>query len=187
MTLEQLANDISASADAEAKATIKAAKAEAEAILNEAKERASSIEGDASSKANKEADQIAKEMVASARQANQKEILVARRAELEATLASARAQLGDASLAGRASLLKSLVKKAGGLSEGKMIMRPTTIDRSALEDAAKDYKMGDDVDGLGGFMLESEDGRLSFDLRFDTLLEEAWSQQRAAVNETLFG
>ena len=38
MTLEQLANDISASADAEAKATIKAAKAEAEAILNEAKE-----------------------------------------------------------------------------------------------------------------------------------------------------
>ena len=33
MTLEQLANDISASADAEAKATIKAAKAEAEAIL----------------------------------------------------------------------------------------------------------------------------------------------------------
>ena len=101
------------------------------------------------SKANKEADQIAKEMVASARQANQKEILVARRAELEATLASARAQLGDASLAGRASLLKSLVKKAGGLSEGKMIMRPTTIDRSALEDAAKDYKMGDDVDGLG--------------------------------------
>ena len=68
-----------------------------------------------------------------------------------------------------------------------MIMRPTTIDRSALEDAAKDYKMGDDVDGLGGFMLESEDGRLSFDLRFDTLLEEAWTQQRAAVNETLFG
>ena len=47
--------------------------------------------------------------------------------------------------------------------------------------------MGDDVDGLGGFMLESEDGRLSFDLRFDTLLEEAWTQQRAAVNETLFG
>ena len=73
MTLEQLAKDISASAEAEAKATIKAAKEEAKTILAEAKARASSIEGDASGKAGKEADQIAREMVASARQANQKE------------------------------------------------------------------------------------------------------------------
>ena len=187
MTLDQLAKDISASAEAEAKATIAAAKEEAKAILAEANERAISIEGDASFKAKKEADQIAREMVASARQANQKDILVARRAELDATLASARAQLGDASLAGRASLLKSLVKKAGTLSQGKMVMRPTSIDRSALADSAKDYKMGDDVDGLGGFALEAEDGTLSFDLRFDTLLEDAWVEQRAAVNETLFG
>ena len=113
--------------------------------------------------------------------------MVARRAELDATLATARAQLGDASLAGRASLLKSLVKKASSLGEGKMVLRPTTIDRSALQDAAKAYSMGDDVDGLGGFVLESEDGTLSFDLRFDTLLEDAWAEQRAAVNETLFG
>ena len=187
MTLEQLAKDISATAEAEAKATIKAAEAEAKTILAEAKARAESIEADASGKADKEADQLAREMVASARQANQKEILVARRAELDATLATASSMLGDASLAGRASLLKSLVKKAGTISQGKMVMRPTSIDRSALADAAKDYKMGDDVDGLGGFVLEAEDGTLSFDLRFDTLLEDAWVEQRAAVNETLFG
>ncbi len=187
MTLEQLAKDISASAEAEAKATIKAAKAEAKTILAEANSRAESIEGDASGKASKEADQIAREMVASARQANQKDILVARRSELDATLATARAKLGDASLAGRASLLKSLVKKAKSLGEGKMVLRPTAIDRSALQDAAKGYSMGDEVDGLGGFILEAEDGTLSFDLRFDTLLESAWIEQRAAVNETLFG
>jgi len=187
MTLDQLAKDISASAEAEAKATIAAAKEEAKTILAEANERANSIKSDASFKANKEADQIAKEMVASARQANQKDVLVAKNAELKATLASACAQLGDASLAGRASLLKSLVKKAGTISQGKMVLRPTKIDRSALTDAAKDYKMGEDVDGLGGFILEAEDGTLSFDLTFDTLLKEAWVEQRAAVNETLFG
>ena len=187
MTLEQLAKDISASAEAEAKATIKAAKEEAKTILADAKARASSIEADASGKANKEADQIAREVVASARQANQKDILVARRAELDATLAAARAKLGDASLAGRASLLKNLVKKAGSLGEGKMVLRPTAINRSALEDAAKGYSMGSEVDGLGGFVLEAEDGTLSFDLRFDTLLESAWIDNRAAVNETLFG
>ena len=63
MTLDQLAKDISASAEAEAKATIKAAKEEAKTILADAKERANSIEGDASSKAKKEADQIAREML----------------------------------------------------------------------------------------------------------------------------
>jgi vacuolar-type H+-ATPase subunit E/Vma4 len=68
-----------------------------------------------------------------------------------------------------------------------MVLRPTKIDRSALSDVAKDYKMGDDVDGLGGFVLEAEDGTLSFDFTFDTLLKEAWVEQRAAVNETLFG
>ena len=68
-----------------------------------------------------------------------------------------------------------------------MVLRPTAIDRSALQDAAKGYSMGDEVDGLGGFILEAEDGTLSFDLRFDTLLESAWIEQRAAVNETLFG
>tara|TARA_X000001036_G_scaffold355886_1_gene337781 strand:+ start:438 stop:1001 length:564 start_codon:yes stop_codon:yes gene_type:complete len=187
MTLEQLAKDISASAEAEAKATIKAAKDEAKTILAEATARANSIEGDASGKANKEAEQIAREVVASARQANQKEILVARRAELDATLATAREMLGNASLAGRASLLKSLVKKAGNLGDGKMVLRPTSIDRAALEDTAKGYSIGDEVDGLGGFVLEAEDGTLSFDLRFDTLLDNAWIEQRAAVNQALFG
>ncbi len=187
MTLEQLAKDIAASAEAEAKATIKAAKAEAKTILAEAKERASNIESDASGKAGKEADQLAREMVASARQANQKDLLVARRTELDATLAAARSQLGDASLAGRASLLKNLVKKAGDLGEGKMVLRPTAIDKSALQDSAKGFSIGDDVEGLGGFVLESEDGTLSFDMRFDTLLESAWIEQRAAINDALFG
>lgn len=187
MTLEQLAKDISASAEAEAKATIKAAKEEAKTILADAKARASSIEDDASGKANKEADQISREVVASARQANQKDVLVARRFELDATLASARAKLGDASLAGRASLLKNLVKKAKSMGDGKMVLRPTAIDRSALEDAAKGYSMGDEVEGLGGFVLEAEDKSISFDMRFDTLLESAWIEKRAAVNETLFG
>jgi V/A-type H+-transporting ATPase subunit E len=187
MTLEKLATDIQASADSEATELIKAAKKEAKAILSEAKARADSITNDASGKADKEADQIAREMVASARQANQKEILVARRIELDATLASARSMLGDASLAGRASLLKYLVKQAGDISQGKMVLRPTAIDRAALEDAAKGYSIGNEVEGLGGFVLEAEDGLLSFDLRFDTLLENAWIDQRAAVNQTLFG
>ena len=186
MTLEKLAKDIQASANSEAAELIKAAEKEAKAILSEAKERAKSITSAASGKADKEAEQLSREIVASARQANQKEVLVARRIELDATLASAREQIGNASLAGRASLLKHLVKQASDIGKGKMVLRPTSIDRAALEDAAKGYKIGDDVDGLGGFVLEAEDGTISFDMRFDTLLENAWSEKRAAINDTLF-
>lgn len=187
MTLEKLAKDISASADAEAKSTIKAAKAEAKTILKEAEERADSIRTDAAGKAEKEASQISREMVASARQANQKEILVARRSELDATLSAARQQLGDASLSGRASLLKKLLKQAGELGSGKMVLRPTAIDKAALDKAASGYAMGDEIAGLGGFVIESEDGSVSWDMRFDTLLENSWADNKAAINEALFG
>jgi vacuolar-type H+-ATPase subunit E/Vma4 len=46
--------------------------------------------------------------------------------------------------------------------------------------------MGDDVEGLGGFILEAADGSVSFDMRFDTLLNQVWIDKRALINSTLF-
>jgi len=186
MTLEKLAKDILASAESEAKALIKTAKAEAKELLSEAEDRASAIKGNADAKANKEAGQISREIVASARQSNQKEVLVARRIELDATFSLAKEKLGDSSLAGRASLLKQLLVEAARMSEGKMVIQPTKIDRSALKDASSEFEMGDDVEGLGGFILVAADSSISFDFRFDTLLEEAWSEKRTQINEKLF-
>ena len=45
----------------------------------------------------------------------------------------------------------------------------------------------DEIDGLGGFMMEAADGSVSFDFRFDSLLDRTWTDERAAINETLFG
>ena len=64
MTLETLATDIAASADADVKALIDEAKAEAKRILDEAKDRASGITEDANSRAEREAAQISREVVA---------------------------------------------------------------------------------------------------------------------------
>lgn len=186
MTLEKLAKDILDSAEAESKDLIKTAKAEAEEIISEAEGRASVIKGNTDAKASKEASQISREIVASARQSNQKEVLVARRTELDATFSLAKEKLGDSSLAGRASLLKQLLVEAARMSEGKMVIQPTKIDRSALMDASSEFEMGDDIDGLGGFILVASDSSISFDFRFDTLLEEAWSDKRTEINEKLF-
>jgi vacuolar-type H+-ATPase subunit E/Vma4 len=186
MTLEKLAKDILDSAESEAKSLIKTANAQAKEIISEAEERASSIKGSADAKASKEVGKISREIVASARQSNQQEALVARRTELDATFALAKEKLGDSSLAGRASLLKQLLVEAARMSEGKMVIQPTKIDRAALKDASSEFEMGDDVEGLGGFILAAADSSISFDFRFDTLLEDAWSNKRTEINEKLF-
>ena len=186
MALERLAQDILASAESEAGEIIAEAKKEAKSILDEAKARAKSILDSSESQSSKEANQISKEIVASARQSNQKEILVAQKTELDTAYEMAKTKLSDASLKGRASLLKHLLSEAKKVGEGKMVLRPTTIDRSALEDASKDYSIGEEVDGMGGFILEAADGSISFDYRFDGLLEEAWSTLLPKITGELF-
>ena len=187
MTLETLANDIATAAESDAKALIAEAKAEAKQLLADAESKATALREEAQQRAEKEAEQIARETVASARQSNQKDVLIARRKVLDATLAAAREHIADPGMKGRAAVLKSLLSGSKKLAKGKYIIRPVEVDRAAISKEAGDRKVGESVDGLGGFILEAEDGSVSFDMRFDNMLERAWSNQLAAVNEKLFG
>ena len=64
-------------------------------------------------------------------------------------------------------------------------MRPVEIDRKYL--STSNFEMGKDIPGLGGFVLESKDGSVVLDYRFDSLLEDAWKSCMASVNKVLFG
>ena len=190
MTLDALAIEIDKAADEEAKAITDAAKAKAEDIVAEAERKLKSLRSDIISKAERECSQIKTEMVASARQANQKSILIARREELDATKVSVREMVGSANLKGRSALLKSLVAEARGDAKAesarskkgnaKMILRPVGVDRPALEKGGNDFEVGDDIDGLGGFVLEAPDGSVVLDYRFDALLEQSWTPTQAS-------
>lgn len=187
MTLETLAKDIADAADTEAKALIAKAKAEAKQLLADADAKATTLREEATLRAEKEAAQIARETVASARQSNQKDVLIARRKVLDATLDAARKHVADPGMKGRAALLKSLLADSKVLGSGKFVIRPVEIDRAAITKEAGDRKIGASVNGLGGFILEAEDGSVSYDMRFDNMLNRAWTSQLSAVNETLFG
>ena len=186
MTLETLAKDIAASAEADVKALINEAKNEAKKITDEAKDKASKITGDANTRAEREASQISREVVASARQANQKAILIAKREAMDSTHAAVKEQLADPGFKGRASMLKSLMAKADKMATSDFVIRPVEVDRKALGDLKGKRKVGESVDGLGGFILEAADGSVSFDMRFDTMLETAWNQSLSEVNKILF-
>ena len=59
-------------------------------------------------------------------------------------------------------------------------------DRKAVSDLASGKTVGDDADGLGGFILDAEDGSVSYDFRFDALLDRAWDNSLPAVTAALF-
>jgi V/A-type H+-transporting ATPase subunit E len=124
------------------------------------------------------------EVVASAKQANQKHLLIARREELDETWNSIRVSVASPELKGRSDVLSALLAEASKSGEG-MLLRPVSTDRKALEKG--NFSLGDDVEGLGGFVLESKDGSIVLDYRFDSRLEEAWNANLGTVNKTLFG
>ena len=184
MSVEGLEKEISMQAVIEAEQIIDNAKAEAKRIQEEAKSRAALAAADVEARASKDSKQISIEVVAAARQANQKRALVARREELDLTWDSVKERVSSPDLEGRDQILKSLVEEASS-SGSNMVMRPVNVDRKALSSSG--FSLGDDIAGLGGFVLESKDGSVVLDYRFDSLLEDAWKANLGPVNRELFG
>ncbi len=191
MSLDALAKDIGEAAKAEAKAIASDASAEADRIAAEAQSAVDEYRAKAVAKAEREADQVRTETVASARQANQKEVLIARREELDATWETLKSEVAKPGMAGRKDLLNALVKEASAAAKAaggaKMLLRPASIDRAVLEKAGSAFTIGEDIDAIGGFMLESADGAVSLDHTFDSRLDAAWQASLGDVDGILFG
>ena len=183
MTLDALAAEIASQAKAEAKSIIDAAKAEAKRIEDDARQQAATAASEAEMRASRDSEQLSVEVVASARQANQKRALIARREELDLTWATVMEQVGSPDFKGRSDMIASLLEEADG-ADSDMVLRLTT-DRKAL--SSSKFSLGEDIEGLGGFVLESKDGSMVLDYRFDSRLEDAWKASLGAVNAALFG
>jgi len=191
--LDKLASEIESMAKAEAKVVLKEAKAEAKRIGDEAKDSVAEYRDAAINQAEKMSDRIAVESIAAARQRNQKRLLVVRRTELDATWSEVMSQVGKADLKGRVDILESLIEMATAESGDDMILRPVAVDREILTDFSEtfgeyhDFQIGGDIDGLGGFVLESPDGSVLMDYRFEGRLRDAWEASLGEINNKLFG
>ena len=186
MSLEKLAEKISSAAKAEADELIKAANEQASEIVDSAKAEAGEMETNATEKVDKEVAQLAVEVVASAKQANQKRLLIAKREELDSTWKSIKELVGSGKLSGRKALLESIVKEADNAENKGMVLRPVGIDRGVLSKSGSSFKLGDDVEGLGGFILVSADGSISLDYRFYSRLDSCWNGNIQKVSNILF-
>ena len=113
-------------------------------------------------------------------------MLIAKREELDSTWKSVKDLVGSGKLSGRKALLESIVKDADNSDNKGMILKPVGIDRGVLSKAGSSFKLGDDVEGLGGFILESSDGSISLDYRFDSRLDSCWNENIQNVSNILF-
>jgi len=187
MSLDKLASEIESMAKAEAKKIADDAKAEAKRISGEAKASVKEYRGAAIGQAERTSEQVAIESIAAARQRNQKRLLVARRAELDAAWEEVVSQVGSADLKGRGDILDSLLEKAAEEAGEGMVLRPVSVDREALSGNSDGFQMGEDIDGIGGFVLESADGSVLMDYRFEGRLRDAWDASLGEVSSILFG
>ena len=83
--------------------------------------------------------------------------------------------------------MKQLAGEAMEAGTAGMSLRPVSKDRKALEQSAKSIDFGDDIDGIGGFVLESKDGSVVIDYRFEGRLRTAWETSLGDVSTILFG
>lgn len=187
MSLNTLADEIDSSAKGEAKKVASAAKKEAKSIQKEANEQVDGYRAEVMARSERSSQQLAVETVAAARQANQQRLLVARREELDTTWNQVVETVGSAKFKGRADMLKALVDEAKGAGTDDMVLRPVSKDRKALQQFSKSINFGDDIDGIGGFILESKDGSVSMDYRFEGRLRTAWENSLGDVSKILFG
>ena len=187
MSLEKLADEIKAMAEAEAKAVSDEAAVEAKRIADEAKGTVSAYREEAIANATRTCGQIAVESIAAARQRNQKTLLVARRAELDATWEEVLSRAASSDMKGRNDVLKSLLAQASDEAPSEMILKPVKIDRDFLAKNSSGFEIGDEVEGLGGFVLEDTDGSILMDYRFEGRLRDAWDARLGEVSSILFG
>jgi vacuolar-type H+-ATPase subunit E/Vma4 len=78
------------------------------------------------------------------------------------------------------------MSKANKLASADFVIRPVEVDKKALSDLKGKRKVGESVEGLGGFILEAADSSVSYDMRFDTLLDSTWANSLSEVNKILF-
>ena len=110
-----------------------------------------------------------------------------RKEQLDAALDGIRESLADPKMKGRKALLTRLIEEAKAISSKGATLLPVAVDKGTIQSIASTVDIGDEVDGLGGFMLVSSDGTITYDFRFDSLLKSTWSAELVKVNEILFG
>lgn len=182
MGLEVVLKQIQTAGQKEESNILEQAQFERERILVDAKKRADEIRQASTTRTESRLEGLRRELLSAAEFESRRRLLVARRELSEDFRKRVHAAVAALSAPQNQGLLTKMAKKAAAdLPNGTVHAKRN--DQPIL--AKSGFKAGNETTGLGGFQVESPDGAVILDYRYETLLENAW-KQILSENQTLF-
>ncbi len=182
MGLEIVLNQIQTAGQQEESNILEQAQFEKERILQEAQVRIEATRQQAQKRTQARLEGLRRELLSAAEFESRRRILVAKRELAE----DFRKQVQEAVAAVSAPKNHALVSKLAQKAAAELPNGTVHAKRNDVEILVKaGFEAGREATGLGGFQVESADGSVVLDYRYETLLDNAW-KQILSENQKLF-
>jgi V/A-type H+-transporting ATPase subunit E len=181
MALEKVVENIRAQGRAAAQAEIDAARREADEILKSAQAEASQIASRRQAEAQTAAEALRRRDLASAELEAKKGRLNAQKEVLSEVRRAVLEKLSKLPPERRAQHIQALLKRTG--IQGGLVYG-TAQDRVHAEKLG--IRFAGTIEGLGGVVVVSPDGKMREDFTYEALLDEVWTTSLSQVAEILF-
>lgn len=183
MSLERVVDEILERGRQEAQAIEESARREREELLAEAEKEGEALVAERARQAQAEAERERTRETARAELEARKIVLRAQKELLDEVLEAAKERLR--SRKDHEALLQALTEAYRGDVEGSLL-RSNARDASSLR-RLSGAEVRNDLDCLGGFVIESGGGSLRIDLTYESFLEEVWEDSVRELADTLWG
>jgi V/A-type H+-transporting ATPase subunit E len=176
MGLEQVIDDIREEGEAEVEAIRAEAEEEAQALREDAENRAQERKQEILDEADDEAEAERQRIVANAQLQAKKKRLNAESDVLSSVRSRVESRLANLDEDDRRELIETYIEGSGAdeLGDGAKAWGRSE-DQAILEDLG--FTFEGEIDCVGGAVLESPEGDIREDLRFDEVLDEIWREE----------
>jgi vacuolar-type H+-ATPase subunit E/Vma4 len=187
MGIERLKGSLLSDATEDAAKIVEAAEAHVKRMVDEERSRKEATRKEADSEIERLISEQKNERIAWARLESRRILAEAREDAIKNVIEGVFDSLSKARKAPeyRKFLAKAVADAAGELGP-KVTIRVCKGDK-ALVPAVKGAKVVEDLDGLGGAIVETMDGKIRMDLTLETLFEAHRDEIRKTIYEKLFG
>ncbi|TRZ67076.1 MAG: V-type ATP synthase subunit E [Methanothrix sp.] len=182
MALDAVVKDVLATSTSQVAEINTETESEVARILSEARDRAAEITSRKEAEAENAVEALERREISSAHLELKRAELNLRKELLEQTNVKLFEALSKLPMKKNEALLKKLVKPYN--LEG-MRVSSNKKDKAFVSSLASNY--GSDIDTIGGVVIESMDGLMSYDLTYETLAREVFNRSMKDVSKILFG
>jgi V/A-type H+/Na+-transporting ATPase subunit E len=183
MGLDTVLIDIQKRGNEEVEAIRREGKVEAERLLREAHAKKKAMLEGSLSEARKTAERLRLQEISRVEMENRRAVLVMQRDMLDLALEKAREKLAALPADKDRDLLRRILTKNGTLAP---VVISSKRQEATVKSLAPSLKYGGSIEGLGGIILQTVNGSIRYDFRYETLLEQAAQASMKEVAGTLF-